>query len=64
MDFIKLDVEGAELDVLKGADLLLNRRPRPVILAEVQDVRTQPWGYRARDIQHLSHKGYKWFRLT
>jgi FkbM family methyltransferase len=64
VDFVKLDVEGAELDVLKGAERLLARSPRPVILAEVQDVRTRPWGYEAKDIiQHLSHKGYKWLSL-
>ena len=62
VDFIKLDVEGGELDVLKGATKLLDRRPRPVILAEVQDIRTQAWGYRAKDvIEHLAQKGYKWF---
>jgi len=65
IDFIKLDVEGAELDVLKGASQLLQRRPRPVILAEVQDVRTRPWGYRAKDIiDHLANRGYKWFGLS
>ena len=65
MDFIKLDVEGAERDVLQGAERLLDRKPRPVILAEIQDVRTKPWGYRAKEIiQHLSHKGYKWLRPT
>jgi len=65
VDFIKLDVEGAELDVLRGAARLLDRKPRPVIIAEVQDVRTLPWGYRANEIiQHLSGKGYKWLRLV
>jgi FkbM family methyltransferase len=65
VDFIKLDVEGAELDVLKGASRLLQRRPRPVILAEVQDVRTRPWGYRAKDIiEHLGKRGYKWFGFS
>jgi len=64
VDFIKLDVEGAELDVLKGAADLLNRRPRPVILAEVQDVRTAPWGYHAKEIlAHLTRAGYLWFHL-
>lgn len=64
VDFIKLDVEGAELAVLKGAPRLLERRPRPVILAEVQDIRTQPWGYPAKDIiRHLSDKGFRWLRL-
>jgi FkbM family methyltransferase len=64
VDFIKLDVEGGELAALQGAGELLTRRPRPVILAEVQDVRTQPWGYRARDIlAYLSDRGYRWFGL-
>lgn len=64
IDFIKLDVEGAELEVLKGASKLLQRQPRPVILAEVQDVRTMPWGYRAKEILlHLGEKKYKWFSV-
>jgi FkbM family methyltransferase len=65
VDFIKLDVEGGELSVLQGAQRLLERRPRPVILAEIQDIRTQPWGYRGRAIiDFLSDKGYKWFRMS
>jgi FkbM family methyltransferase len=64
VDFIKLDVEGAELDVLKGAATLLQNPPRPVILAEVQDVRTIPWGYCAKEILTLLiDAGYVWFRL-
>jgi FkbM family methyltransferase len=65
VDFIKLDVEGGELAVLQGAQKLLESAPRPVILAEVQDIRTQPWGYRASEvIRFLSDKGYKWFSLS
>jgi hypothetical protein len=65
VDFIKLDVEGGELAVLQGAQRLLESAPRPVILAEVQDIRTQPWGYRASEvIRFLSDKGYKWFSLS
>jgi FkbM family methyltransferase len=64
VDFIKLDVEGAELSVLQGSERLLGRHPRPVVLVEVQDIRTQPWGYRANEIiQYLCRRGYKWFRL-
>lgn len=63
--FIKLDVEGGELEVLKGAVSLLERRPRPIILAEVQDMRTEQWGYPAKDIiGYLAAKGFKWFRLS
>jgi FkbM family methyltransferase len=64
VDFVKLDVEGAELSVLRSAQQLLSRRPRPVLLVEVQDIRTQPWGYAARDVvRHLSALDYRWFRI-
>jgi len=64
VDFIKLDVEGGELEALKGAEKLLERRPRPVILVEVQDLRTKPWGYRAEKIiEHLQGKGFRWIQL-
>ena len=62
VDFIKLDVEGAELTVLKGASDLLQRSPRPVIHAEVEDIRTEPWGYRASEIvRTLDALGFEWF---
>ena len=62
VDLIKIDVEGAELEVLRGAGELLQRRPRPIICCEVQDLRTKPWGYRAKEIiKLLSSYGYYWF---
>lgn len=65
VDFIKMDVEGGELAVLEGAANLLRRNPRPVILAEVQDVRTAPWGYKAKEIlTHLEERGYQWFAIA
>jgi len=65
VDFIKLDVEGAELSVLHGARQLLRGNVRPAILAEVQDVRTVPWGYPAREIvRFLADVGYGWFALA
>jgi FkbM family methyltransferase len=65
VDFIKLDAEGGELAVLQGASHLLEQRPRPVILVEVQDVRTQAWGYRAKQIiDHLARMEYRWFGLS
>jgi len=65
IDFVKLDVEGAELSVLEGADGLLRSPQRPVILAEISDVRTGPWGYAAREIiEWLGRKGFEWFELT
>jgi FkbM family methyltransferase len=65
VDFIKLDVEGAELSVLYGALKLLSRKSRPAILVEVQDVRTAPWGYEAREIiQFLVRMDYQWFAIA
>lgn len=62
VDFIKLDAEGAELSVLKGAGDVLENAPRPVLLCEVQDSRTRPWGYPASEIlQFLAVRGYTWF---
>jgi FkbM family methyltransferase len=65
VDFLKLDVEGAELSVLCGAMKLLHGESRPAILAEVRDTRTQPWGYGAREIiQFLIRKDYRWFAIA
>jgi hypothetical protein len=65
VDFIKVDAEGAELSVLYGVMRLLLRKSRPAILAEVQDVRTLPWGYAARDIiQFMVRMDYRWFAIA
>lgn len=65
VDFIKLDVEGAELAALQGAARLLRGPSRPAILVEVQDLRTEPWGYRARAIvEFLANFNYRWFALA
>jgi FkbM family methyltransferase len=37
VDFLKLDVEGAELSALRGAQNVFSRWPRPVVLVEVSD---------------------------
>ncbi|HEY4120444.1 MAG TPA: FkbM family methyltransferase [Byssovorax sp.] len=61
VDFIKMDVEGAELEVLRGARRLLATRPRPVILAELSDLRAKPWGYRIHEVISLvADAGYTW----
>lgn len=62
VDFIKIDAEGGELEIFKGAESLLNRKPRPVLMVEVEDVRTAPWGYQALDLYtFLSKLNYHWF---
>jgi hypothetical protein len=63
VDFVKLDVEGAELSVLRGATQLLVRK-RPVLLVEVSQVRTIAWGYDAEEIVHfLQRTGYDLFQI-
>lgn len=62
IDFVKLDVEGAELSVIEGAENLLSRAPRPVILVEVSDLRTAAWGYPASKVlERLTGRGYQLF---
>ncbi len=63
VDFIKLDAEGAELAILKGATKLLQRRPRPLIQCELEEVRTRPWGYHPREVMALLDTlAYRWFQ--
>jgi hypothetical protein len=60
-----MDVEGAELCVLRGAKDLLQRMRRPVIVCEVDDYRTRPWGYDAQEIvDFLKNQQYEWFGLS
>jgi FkbM family methyltransferase len=61
-DFIKLDAEGAELSILQGAERLLERTPRPVILCELRESCCKPWGYAARQVHDLlAARGFQWF---
>jgi FkbM family methyltransferase len=65
VDFVKMDVEGAELEVLRGATSLLSRKPRPVWMMEVQDIRTEAFGYSAKDIvEFLRERDFHWFKIT
>jgi len=58
VDFIKIDVEGAELLVFKGAELTIDNF-RPVIFSEVSDEFTKRMGYQAEDIfEYLGGFGY------
>jgi FkbM family methyltransferase len=65
VDFVKMDVEGAELEVLRGATSLLSRKPRPVWMMEVQDIRTEAFGYSAKEIvEFLWERDFHWFKIT
>jgi len=55
VDLVKLDVEGAELEVLQGASIVLAKF-RPIFIFEVLDATTQVWGYSAREIVLMFQK--------
>jgi hypothetical protein len=60
---VKLDVEGAELSVLKGGLAVLTTN-RPVLLVEVAQIRSAAWGYDAEEIvRMLESVGYEWFAI-
>ncbi len=59
LDFIKCDVEGAELMVFKGGSSSLDRF-RPVIYTELDDRFTQRLGYRAEELfTFMRQKGFR-----
>jgi FkbM family methyltransferase len=49
IDIVKVDVEGAEMELMDGASRILQDE-RPIWIVEAMDVVTRPWGYPARDI--------------
>jgi FkbM family methyltransferase len=63
VDLMKIDAEGAELEILRGSSRLLST-VRPIALCEVWDYVTGPWGHRARDVAcYLQGLGYHWFEF-
>jgi FkbM family methyltransferase len=63
LDAMKIDTEGGEMDVFRGARRIL-KELRPAIICEVLDWVTAPWGYAARDIvSHLQGYDYTWFDI-
>lgn len=64
LDFLKVDVEGAERDVLTGARDVLSRL-RPVIMCEVDERRTLPLGYAVSELLTLVEGfGYRWCQIS
>jgi FkbM family methyltransferase len=63
VDFLKIDTEGGELEAFRGAHALLSHM-RPLIICEVLDQVTRPWGYAAAEIMSwLRTYDYEWFDI-
>lgn len=52
IDVLKIDAEGAERDILRGAESIL-RAQRPLIVMELADVCTHQFGYNAEELLSL-----------
>ena len=65
ISFIKCDVEGAELLVLRGAENILKGSSPPVIMIEIFEKWTKSFGYLPRDIFSFLEKtaGYEFYWL-
>ncbi|NIN35661.1 MAG: hypothetical protein GTO60_11480, partial [Gammaproteobacteria bacterium] len=64
IDFIKADIEGAELLMLKGAKETL-KRYHPILMLEIQSHSTKLFGYKPEDVFDFLHEiGYAGFYVT
>ncbi|MDT7786142.1 MAG: hypothetical protein QOF58_4561 [Pseudonocardiales bacterium] len=59
LDFVKADVEGAELRVLEGGEETIERF-KPALLLEIEERHVERFGYRAQDVaDFLTERGYR-----
>ena len=64
VDLIKIDIEGAELLALRGAERLLSRPKAPVIVLEMYDALTHAFGYTTLDLwNHLEKHQYQLYEF-
>ncbi|GEM_PF-1239068 len=60
---IKIDAEGAEYSIIKGAVRLIRSTP-PLLLMEMEDKRSKAWNYKIRNlVQYMQRAGYVLFEI-
>jgi len=65
LDLVKVDVEGGELDVFRGAISTLTARPRPLVLCEISDARSAAWGHEGGEVHaFLAELGFDWYEFA
>jgi FkbM family methyltransferase len=50
VDVLKIDIEGHEIEALKGGNLLLSSKNRPIIIAEFSEQTQNYFGYTCKDL--------------
>lgn len=64
IDFIKIDAEGAELPVLRGAISILEQEKKPILFIECVEKFSNSFGYTLKDLyKFLKNYGYVFFVL-
>lgn len=64
VDYIKMDVEGGERDIIASGQITFSRQPRPIAQFEVNDKRTGGWGYQAASLpEWFAKAGYSVYEL-
>lgn len=65
VDFVKVDIEGAELKLLKGAERLFRQQAPPIFLMEMALKQTKSFGYLPDDLIKFfrSRADYQFFKI-
>ncbi|MCE2504651.1 MAG: FkbM family methyltransferase [Chlorobi bacterium] len=66
IDLIKMDTEGAELDILKGGVELLKRNVPPILVIELNTKTSASFGHTPTDVLDLLllHNDYRFYRIN